>query len=162
MDRRTFLQQISGGASLLCAAHLLPGATPQQRIRVGAQTNTWGVPIKTYDHLLEIADALVRLGYAGFETSISSLEKQAGNASQCRAAFESRHIEYVAPHCSVKFASNADSATQVENLRRAAYSAQVITPSPQRRRLLGTRMRRHPLRSVPNDGSGRVGVLLGL
>ncbi|HKE23929.1 MAG TPA: TIM barrel protein [Bryobacteraceae bacterium] len=126
MDRRTFLQQISGGASLLCAANILPGATPQQRIRVGAQTNTWGVPIKTYDHLLEIADALVRLGYEGFETSISSLEKQAGSASQCRAAFESRHIEYVAPHCSVKFASNADSATQVENLRRtAAYSAQM-------------------------------------
>jgi sugar phosphate isomerase/epimerase len=126
MDRRHFLQHLSAGAALLSASRFLSGAKPQQRIHVGAQTNTWGAPIKTYEHLLEVLDALVRLGYEGFETSEQSLDKQAGMAKQCREAFESRKIEYVAPHCSLRFATTAAIQTQVEDLRRAAgYSAEM-------------------------------------
>ncbi|HWB83797.1 MAG TPA: sugar phosphate isomerase/epimerase family protein [Bryobacteraceae bacterium] len=126
MDRRHFLQQLSGGAALLSASRVLSGASAKQRIHVGAQTNTWGAPIKTYDHLREVLDALVKLGYEGFETSEQSLDKQAGMAKQCRAAFESRHIEYVAPHCSLRFATSVGIPAQVEALKKTAgYSAEM-------------------------------------
>jgi len=47
-------------------------------------------------------------------------------AKQCRASFESRHIEYVAPHCNVNFAATADSTAQVQDLRRiAGYSVEM-------------------------------------
>jgi sugar phosphate isomerase/epimerase len=115
-SRRAFLHSIAG-----CA---LAATAPKSRIRIGAQTNTWGAPIKTYDHLLEVLDALVKLGYEGFETNFMSLDAMAAKARQCRTAFESRHIQYVAPHASLKFLKTADPAAQVAEIRRiAGYSA---------------------------------------
>ena len=119
-SRRNFIQFLASSVAAAAAP------SPKSRIRIGAQTNTWGAPIKTYDHLLEVLDALVRLGYEGFETNYMSLNAMAANAKQCRAAFEARHIEYVAPHTSVKFLKTADTAAQVAEIRRiAGYSAEM-------------------------------------
>src|SRR2546427_4899277 len=101
-SRRSFIQ------SLACAAVAVAAPGPGSRIRIGAQTNTWGAPIKSYDHLLEILDALAQLGYEGFETNYMSLNAMAANAKHCRSAFESRHIEYVAPHANVKLMKTAE------------------------------------------------------
>ena len=117
-SRRGFIQSLAGAALAVAA----PGS--ESRIRIGAQTNTWGAPIKSYDRLLEVLDALVKLGYQGFETSSMSLDSMAANAKQCRSAFASRHIEYVAPHASIKFLKAAEPGAQVEEIRRiAGYSA---------------------------------------
>src|ERR1051326_5388004 len=118
--RRRFL-------SCAAATAVAAGATaPASRIRIGAQTNTWGAPIKPYEHLLEVLDALVKLGYEGFETNYMSLDGMADKAKQCRAAFESRRIEYVAPHTNVKFPKPADAAAQLAEIRRiAGYSAEM-------------------------------------
>src|SRR5579862_1937923 len=126
MNRRRFLQQVSKGAALLSVSGLLADAKIQSRIHIGAQTNTFGAPIKTYDRLLQVLDDLVQLGYEGFETSDASLSDRAGRAKECRADFEARHIQYIAPHCSIKFATTLESSAQAEDIRRiAGYSAEM-------------------------------------
>jgi sugar phosphate isomerase/epimerase len=126
MNRRRFLQQVSKGAALLSVSGILADAKLQSRIHIGAQTNTFGAPIKTYDHLLEVLDDLVKLGYEGFETSDASLADQAGRAKECRSAFAARHIQYIAPHCSIKFATTLEPSAQAEGIRRiAGYSAEM-------------------------------------
>ena len=95
-----------------------------QRLRIGSQTNTWGAPIKDYDQLLRILDALKQLGYQGFETNYMSLNAQAARAADCRRAFESRRIHYVAPHTGAKLHDGDEK--EAEDLRRiAGYSAQM-------------------------------------
>lgn len=127
MNRRRFIQQVSKGVALLSVSPSIVAAVKSQsRIHIGAQTNTFGAPIKTYDHLLEVLDDLVKLGYQGFETSDASLSEQANRAKECRSAFEARHIQYIAPHCSVKFSTALQASTQIEDIRRTAgYSAEM-------------------------------------
>ncbi len=127
MNRRRFLQQVSKGVAVLSVSpSILASAKAQRRIQIGAQTNTFGAPIKSYDHLLEVLDDLVQLGYEGFETSDASLKDQAGRAKQCRSAFEARHIQYIAPHCSLKFNTTIAPSAQVEDLRHiGGYSAEM-------------------------------------
>jgi hypothetical protein len=77
MNRRRFLQQVSKGVAILSVSpSILASAKAQRRIQIGAQTNTFGSPIKSYDHLLEVLDDLVQLGYEGFETWDTKVLKQ--------------------------------------------------------------------------------------
>lgn len=117
--------------SLLCAGlgglTVRPGFAARRHnssIQVGAQTNTWGAPIKGYDHLLEILDALARLGYTGFETNYMSVEPQSSQPADCRRAFESRHIQFVAAHGNISFVQGNAANDQLANIRRIAnYTA---------------------------------------
>jgi len=111
----------------LSAFHAWPKARPRsERIKVGTQTNTFGVPIKEYDRLLEILDILARLGYAAFETSYMSLEPHRERAAECRKAFESRRVRLLAPHTSGRLWERAKHAEEIERLRAiAGWSAQM-------------------------------------
>jgi len=107
------------GAKLSSAAH-----DGNSAIRVGAQTNTWGAPIKGYDHLLQILDELVQLGYTGFETNYMSLDPESSDAANCRRAFESRHIQFVAPHGNISFLQSDPADDQIATVKRiAGYTA---------------------------------------
>ena len=121
-DRRQFLKTvtIAAGACLLPNPAPARGAGRAQRLRMGAQTNAWGVPIKNYDHLLEIAETLVHLGYEGFETNFASVSSQAGRAADCRRDFESRHIQFIAPHTGGLFFDKDKGAEELANLARMA------------------------------------------
>lgn len=126
-NRRDFLQ-VAGGltAATLASGHLFGSLSPAQRIHVGAQTNVWGVPIKPHEHLLEICESLVQLGYTGFESNYKTLEPQAGNAAQCRKDFAARHIQYIAPFCGVALFDRAKHAAEIDKLTGIArYSAEM-------------------------------------
>ncbi len=100
-SRRSFLKICSGVVSFAGASQsLIAGRTsPAGRLSIGAQTNTYGVPIKGYDHLLSVLDALAGLGYQGFETNERSLAPYAERAGEMRKAFEAHHVPLIAPHC---------------------------------------------------------------
>lgn len=84
------------------------------------------MPIRDFDSLLKILDFLAGLGFQGFETNYRSLESQAGGAADCRRAFESRHVRFVAPHCSADLYKREKSGAEIESLRRiAAYSGEM-------------------------------------
>jgi sugar phosphate isomerase/epimerase len=123
-DRRQFLKTVTAAAS----ACLLPNSAPArgteraQRLRMGAQTNAWGVPIKDYGQLLEIAQTLVRLGYEGFETNFASVSSQVARAADCRRDFASRHIQFVAPHSSGFFYDQDKGADELAKLASMAGS----------------------------------------
>lgn len=125
--RRDFLQGSIGlGAVTLAPGNLFGAVSRAQRIHVGAQTNVWGVPIKPYEHLLEICESLVKLGYTGFESNYKTLEPQAGNAAQCRKDFAARHIQYIAPFCGVALFNRAKHAEEIDKLTNiAGYSAEM-------------------------------------
>ena len=126
--RRHFLRSIAAAAGVC----LLPDpATVQatdraQRLHMGAQTNAWGVPIRDYGQLLEIAETLVRLGYGGFETNVASLSSQGGRAADCRRDFEARHIQLIAPHTGAVLYDKDKWAAELANLERiAGFTAQM-------------------------------------
>jgi sugar phosphate isomerase/epimerase len=98
--RRSFLKTLTAvaGSCWFSGADTVCGAGLAQRLHMGAQTNAWGVPIREYSRLLEIAETLVRLGYTGFETNFASLSSQVSRAAACRRDFASRHIQLIAPH----------------------------------------------------------------
>ena len=121
-DRRQFLRTVTAAAGVCLLPNSAParGADLAQRLRMGAQTNAWGVPIKDYNHLLEIAETLVRLGYEGFETNFASVSSQVGRAADCRRDFESRHIQFIAPHTGGFFYDKDKGADELANLERIA------------------------------------------
>ena len=127
LNRRDFLQVSSGlAAATPASSHLFGALSRAQRIHVGAQTNTWGVPIKPYEHLLEICDSLVKLGYSGFESNYKTLEPEADKAAQCRKDFAARHIQYIAPFCGVALFDRAKHAEEIDKLTSVArYSAEM-------------------------------------
>lgn len=127
MNRRHFLQLTGGCAvSASVSGNLYAVRPAAERIRIGAQTNTWGAPIKSYDELLRICDSLVKLGYAGFETNYRSLESQAANAARCRKDFESRRIQFIAPHCGVTLFDSSKQTAEIDKLTGIGnYSAEM-------------------------------------
>lgn len=128
LTRRSILQ---GSAALLTAGLALRTgqALPRprrERLRIGSQTNTWGVPLKDYDHLLSVLDTLVRLGYQSFETNYRSLDHKAERAVECRRAFAKIGIEYLGPHLGAAFFEAEKIDAELQNLRRvASYSAEM-------------------------------------
>src|ERR1051325_8872021 len=71
--RRDFLKFSLALAAGLPLGRMSGTKRLKDRIFIGAQTNTWGVPIKPFDKLLEIVARLGALGYMGFETNYVSL-----------------------------------------------------------------------------------------
>lgn len=127
IDRRKFIanSSLALGAGLLGGA-IFAAASRSKRIRIGAQTNTYGVPIKTYDHLLEILDELHAIGYQAFETSDGSLDPLADRAAECRKGFESHHVPLLAPHVGAKLWDRQTAPAEIEKLRKiATYTAQM-------------------------------------
>ena len=135
-NRRKFLQR----SCVLLAGGLLPHfavSAPKGRIRIGAQTNTWGVPIEPFGRLLEVVDSLGRLGYQGFETNYNSLKSRADQAAQCRQQFEARHVPLIAAHTGAQLWDRNRAASEVETLRHiagvtAAMGAEYIIVSGRR------------------------------
>lgn len=121
-SRRQFLKSATAtaGMSLLPTGLGARGAELANRLHMGAQTNAWGVPIRDYNHLLEIAETLVSLGYSGFETNFASLSSQAARAVECRRDFESRHIQLIAPHAGGSFYDRDKVADELASLERMA------------------------------------------
>ncbi|MGH9404987.1 MAG: hypothetical protein ACRD3D_04020, partial [Terriglobia bacterium] len=78
--RREFLQSAASLAALP-AIGAARSSDARARIRLGAQTNAWGVPIRGYDHLLNILGILRQLSYEGFETNYNSLRPFANRAA---------------------------------------------------------------------------------
>jgi inosose dehydratase len=127
-DRRRFLKTVAATTSAFFSLgpSVEARARRSQRLRIGAQTNIWGVPIKDYSHLLQDIEILARLGYQGFETSLTSVSPQSGRASVCRRDFESRHIQFVSAHASGVLYDQDKVASELEGLERAAeYTAQM-------------------------------------
>lgn len=121
LNRREFIWQ---GATLAASAR--PQRARSQRIRIGAQTNTWGVPLKSYEHVLQVAESLARLGYEAFETNHRGLEPFAAKARECRSAFEARRIAYLGPHFGTDLFDPAKVPAELDTIRRvAAYSAEM-------------------------------------
>lgn len=124
MNRREFT--LTGAAAL--AASALPGwaKSRAQRIRVGTQTNTFGVPIKPLEHLLEVLDTIAKLNYAAFETNYVALEPYADRAAECRRDFESRKVQFLAPHTDLRMWDRSKHDEEIEKLRGiGAWSAQM-------------------------------------
>lgn len=121
-DRRQFLKTVTAaaGACLLPISAQARSADVAQRLKMGVQTNAWGVPIKDYSHLLEIDETLVRLGYAGFETNFASVSSQVGRAADCRRDFESRHVQFVAPHTGGVFYDKAQVEKEIAKVVQMA------------------------------------------
>jgi sugar phosphate isomerase/epimerase len=127
-DRRQFLKAVTAAAGACLSPHsaYASGADLAQRLHMGAQTNAWGVPIRDYRQLLEIAYTLVGLGYEGFETNFASLSSQAGRAADCRRDFASRHIQLIAAHSSGYFYDKDKGADELAKLTSmAGYCAQM-------------------------------------
>lgn len=127
-DRRRFLSAVAAaaGVCLFQDSTTVRGADRAQRLHIGAQTNAWGVPIRDYGRLLEIAETLVRLGYSGFETNVASLSSQAGRAADCRRDFASRHIQLIALHTGGAFYDKNEWPSELANFERiAGFSAQM-------------------------------------
>ncbi len=103
------------------------GAVPRsQRLHIGAQTNIWGVPIKSYNDLLRDIGILARLGYQGFETGLGSVSSLTGKASELRRDFASRHVQFVSAHAFAVFYDPDTVANELAGLERAAaYTAQM-------------------------------------
>ncbi len=122
LDRRGFLKAaiVASGVGLLPESAVARAVTPAQRLHIGAQTNAWGVPIKEYTRLLEIAETLVRLGYQGFETNFASVSSQADRASEVRHDLETRHVHFVAPHAGGIFYDKQKAAEEESNLLHIA------------------------------------------
>ncbi|MGH9431298.1 MAG: sugar phosphate isomerase/epimerase family protein [Terriglobia bacterium] len=90
---------------------------------MGAQTMTWGVPVRPYSRLLEVAETLATMDIQGFETNYMSLEKQASHATQCQRDFEARHVRLIAPHCDSWLYHPSKVDKEITHLQRiAAYS----------------------------------------
>jgi len=126
--RRQFLKTLTAaaGVCLMSNSSRARGAELSQRLRMGAQTNAWGVPIKDYNRLLEIAQTLAHMGYQGFEANFASLSSQVDRAAECRRDFESRHIRFIAPHIGGVFYDKDKQADEFANIERmAGYSAQM-------------------------------------
>lgn len=122
VSRRRFLQV---SAALVASRMVSPlsGAASLsrgRRLHVGAQTMTWGVPVRPYSRLLEVASTLAKMDIQGFETNYMSLEKQANDPTQCKSDFEARPIQLIAPHCDswLYRASRVDK--EIHHLRRIA------------------------------------------
>lgn len=120
--RRKFLKTLPAavGVCLLPDSSRARGTKLAQRLHIGAQTNAWGVPIKPYNRLLEIAETLARLGYQGLETNFASVASQVGRAADCRRDFESRHIQFVAPHTGGFFYDKGKQAKELAEIERMA------------------------------------------
>jgi sugar phosphate isomerase/epimerase len=120
--RRRLLRTLTAavGACLMPKSARGRGPELPPRLRIGAQTNAWGVPIKPYSRLLEIAETLVRLGYQGFETNFASVSSQVGRAADCRRDFESRHIQFIAPHTDGFFYDQGKQANELAKIERLA------------------------------------------
>jgi sugar phosphate isomerase/epimerase len=96
----------------------------KRRIDIGAQTNAFGVPIKPFARLLELAGILSRLGYEGFETAVDSLEAGAFQPARWRSEFEARHIRLIAAHSGGALYAKGLAARKLEKNRRiAGYTA---------------------------------------
>lgn len=126
-NRREFLRTSMGSLVLSPSAVSFAATTDRkQRLLIGAQTNVYGVPIREYDQLLKILDALAALDYHGFETNYASLVPQASNAKSCRRAFEARHVAYIGPHCSASLYNREQAAAEIEDVRKIlGYSAEM-------------------------------------
>lgn len=121
-NRRCFLQQ----SSALFASALVPQAlmsaarSRRQRIHIGSQTNTWGVPIQPFDRLLEVLSSLQELGYQGFETNYNSLKTRAEKAAESRRDFEARGVPLISAHLAARLYDPDKATREIEDLRRVA------------------------------------------
>jgi len=119
--RRLFLQQFTALLATCSIGQSVLSETPKRarRIHLGAQTNSWGVPIKPYSRLLDLVENMGKIGYEGFETNFANLETQEREAAQTRRDFEMRHCRLVASHNSINF-EKEHAAEETENMRRIA------------------------------------------
>jgi len=126
-NRREFVRNCAAAGLAIGFGPIWGKPRPRsERIKIGAQTNTFGVPIKPLDRLFEVLDTLARTGYASFETSVGSLQPYKDRAAECRKAFESRHVPLLAAHTSGKLWDRARQADEVSGLAAiAGWSAQM-------------------------------------
>lgn len=117
-DRRGFL------ATALPIAALSAAPARASRLRIGSQTNTYGVPVKSYGDLMKILADFREIGYAAFETNYKSMDAHAHKARECRKAFESAGVRFLGPHGGFKLWNPAEAAADFAEIDRvAAYSA---------------------------------------
>jgi inosose dehydratase len=103
----------------LCARKSRP-----ERLHIGSQTNTYGVPVRSFEALLKILADFREIGYAAFETNFKSMDPLAGRAAECRKAFESAGVRFLGPHGGFKLWDRAALAAELGEIDRiAAYSA---------------------------------------
>ncbi len=123
LDRRQFIQSasgllVAGGARARSSTFSL-----SRHLHFGAQTNAWGVPIRSYDELLQILDNLARLRYTGFETNVKSLEPYFSQASKCRRDFAARRVRLIALHNSAILYDRSRIPIEIERLRPVAAAS---------------------------------------
>jgi sugar phosphate isomerase/epimerase len=130
-ERRDFLKALSEMLGVAALSQRVSAAKTSRadRLHIGDQTNTFGVPVRGYDHLLRILDILADLRYQGFETNQLSLAPYADRAIDLRKAFESRRVPLIAPHAGGKLGpekSKEDADAELERLHRiAGWGAQM-------------------------------------
>jgi sugar phosphate isomerase/epimerase len=125
-SRRTFLHYTPAFAAVTFVPGLIGSseAPRAKRIHIGAQTNTWGVPIKPFDRLLEVVETLGKLGYEGFETSSSCLDPVRDRPAMARREFESRHCQLISAHAGGPLFNKEMADDTLEKSRRiAGYTA---------------------------------------
>jgi inosose dehydratase len=111
-------------AGALAAPTLYARKSRKDRLHIGSQTNTYGVPVRSYDALLKILTDFREIGYAAFETNFKSMDPLAPRAAECRKAFESAGVRFLGPHGGFKlWDQSALTAELAEIDRIAAYSA---------------------------------------
>ena len=160
-NRREFVWSCAGSFAAGAALAWGKPRARSERIRIGSQTNTFGVPIKPWDRLLEVLDTLAKLDYASFETSVGSLTPYRDRPAECRKAFESRHVPLLAAHTSGQLWDRTKQADEVGGLAViAGWSAQMgathmimsAPPFPQ-----GNRAPDTELAHTKAEGLNRVG-----
>ncbi|MBV9085182.1 MAG: sugar phosphate isomerase/epimerase [Acidobacteriaceae bacterium] len=118
IDRRGFTKQLC--LAMIASRARAGSGDRKQRISIGAQTNTWGVPITPYEHLLDIVDTLARIGYEGFETNYKALSEHADKPAECRRDFEARHCPLIAAHNGVRFDDKDKINAEIEGQKKIA------------------------------------------
>lgn len=126
MNRRHFLQQSAAVMAATLASRWASATPParKQRIHIGAQTNAFGVPIVPFNHLLQVAGTLSKLGYEGFETNTRALDAGASQPARWRREFEARNIRLVNAYSNGPLYNKEVAAQSIERNRRVAgYTA---------------------------------------
>ena len=118
VDRRSFAKQLCLGLMALRAR--AGSGDRKERISIGAQTNTWGVPLTPYDRLLEVIDTLAKIGYQGFETNYKALADHANSPAECRREFEARHCPLIAAHNGIRFDDKDKIDAEIEGQKKIA------------------------------------------
>gem|GEM_PF-5890621 len=121
-SRRCFLQFSAAwvASRVIPPARGFASASRAQRLHVGAQTMTWGVPVRPYSHLLEVVGTLAKMHIQGFETNYMSLEEHSNHAAESKNYFEARYLQLIAPHCDSRLYDLSEVNWEIDRLRRIA------------------------------------------